>query len=202
MLANAMSSSEKRLRQTVSGVGAIPTQEQFGATSAYEPAREEWLIEGYLEALGRFRSATQLGADADAPRKTFIPLFDALACAASLIERVLEPKPKSKQTKPKPSPLQGARYVRNRVQHQWAVALRGRDVTQPRTMRAAGHSQVIEPAVVYDWFWKPLAELPEPPPEMGLDELGRDSYEKYLDGQPARLALDAIENTLKQRLGI
>jgi hypothetical protein len=70
------------------------------------------------------------------------------------------------------------RYVRNRVQHQWAVALRGDHVPQARILRAG--PQIFEPAVIYDWLWKPLAELPEPPPDIAQDELGSKSYAEYL----------------------
>jgi hypothetical protein len=196
-------SSEQPPSHTISGVGDIPTEEELGAPSAYEPAQEEGLAEGYLEQLANFRTATQLGDDQDGPRKTFIPLFAALAFAASLIERVLEPKDKGRAKKPIEerdlTPLQGVRYVRNRVQHQWAVALRGEHVPQARILQAG--PQIFEPAVMYDWFWKPLSELPEPPPDMPKDELGWRSYEKYLAEQPARLTLDAIETILSERRG-
>jgi hypothetical protein len=179
MLAVAVPPSEQPPSQTVSGVGAIPSAQEVGGAHVYEPAREEWLIDGYLQALADFRSATQLGDDPDARRKTFIPLFAALAFAVSLVELVLEPPPpRDKARKKKPveekdlTLLQGVRYVRNCVQHQWVVALRGRHVPQARIVQAG--PQIFGPAVIYDWFWKPLAELPEPPPDK-KDELGSRS---------------------------
>ena len=87
--------------------------------------------------------------------------------------------------------------MRNRVQHQWAVALRGVNVPEARILRPG--PQIFEPAVIYDWFWKPLAELPEPPPGIPQDELGARSYDKYLAEQPARVALDEIEGMLNER---
>lgn len=57
------------------------------------------------------------------------------------------------------------------------------------------------PPVVFDWFWKPLAELPRPDPSVSKDLLGRDSYVKYLDGESARLALDEIERMLTPSKG-
>jgi hypothetical protein len=104
----------------ISGVGGIESGEAFGTPAVYETAREEWVIEGYKRALVRFRSATQNREDPNLPRETFIPLFEALDLAASLIERI----PDSGL----PRTMRAVRYVRNRVHHQWALALRGRDV--------------------------------------------------------------------------
>jgi hypothetical protein len=186
--------------QVVSGVGGIESEEAFGTPDLYETAREEWLIEGYSRALTRFRTATQKRDDPEFRKETFIPLFEALDFAASLIERV-EPKSASegKPTEESLSVMQGVRYVRNRLQHQWAVALRGRDVPQPVMVRASGGSRITGPPVVFDWFWKPLGELPSP--DTGEDPLGRESYEKHLAEEPARLALDEIERALNERCG-
>jgi hypothetical protein len=122
----------------------------------------------------------------------------------SLIETVLDPPPpRDKTRKKKPveekdlTPLQGCPLRSEPCPASGAVALRGEHVPQARIVRAG--PQVFEPAVIYDWFWKPLAELPEPPSDMAKDELGWRSYEKYLDRQPARLALDAIETLLNER---
>src|SRR5947209_19585695 len=93
--------SEQPPSHSVGGVGGIPSGEAFGSPSTHEPAREEWLIEGYLQALADFRSATQLGDNPDAPRKTFIRLFAALAFAVSLIAIVLEPPPPRDKTRKK-----------------------------------------------------------------------------------------------------
>jgi hypothetical protein len=40
-----------------------------------------------------------------------------------------------------------------------------------------------------------------PLPDKGKDPVGRKSYEKHLDGQPARLALEEIERMLTARSG-
>jgi hypothetical protein len=88
-------SDEAPPAHVVSGVGGIESQEEFGTPDVYETAREEWLIEGYRRALTRFRTATHRRDDPEFRRETFIPLFEALDFAASLIERV-EPKSASK----------------------------------------------------------------------------------------------------------
>ena len=176
----------------ISGVGGIESVEEFGAPVVYEPAREEWLIEGYSRALGRFRTATQNRGDPNFPRETFIPLFEALDFAASLIERI----PDSELTRR----MRAVRYVRNRVHHQWALALRGRDVPQPGVLRAGGGSRLMPPTVVFDWFWKPLNELP-PPGKKWPDWKGRAAYVDLLEGEPARLALEEIERTFESGRG-
>lgn len=193
-------SEEQPPQQEISGAGGIEPGEAFGIPVMYEKAREEWLREGYLRALARSREASQHREDPDFRRETFIPLYEALAFAGSLIERVLEPRRKSDErpTEERKSMLQGVRYVRNAVLHQWSLALVGRDVPQtPPIVVRAGGSRRTGPTVVFDWFWRPLAEIPVPDTKkVGKDQLGRDSYEDYLAAEPARFALEEIERTL------
>jgi hypothetical protein len=186
--------------QRVSGVGGIESEEAFGEHRVHEDAPEEWLVDGYRRAVTRFRSVPQDPNNPELPRDTFIPLFEALAFAGSLIERVLEPKQKgdTRTTEEKLSTLQGVRYVRNRLIHQWALALVGRDVPQPRILTATGGSRLLGPTVVFDWFWRPLAELPLPDTP---DKLGRESYVKHLEEKPARQTLEEVERALQARGG-
>ena len=170
----------------ISGVGGIESGEAVGTPAVYETAREEWVIEGYKRALVRFRSATQNREDPNLPRETFIPLFEALDLAASLIERI----PDSGLTRT----MRAVRYARNRVHHQWALALRGRDVPQPGVLRAGSGSRLMPPTVVFDWFWKPFKELP-PPGKKWPDWKGRAAYVDLLEGEPVRVVLEEIEQT-------
>src|SRR5439155_14053225 len=61
--------------------------------------------------------------------------------------------------------------------------------------RAAGGSRIIAPPVVFDWFWRPLNELP-PPGRKWPDRRGRSAYLDLLEGHPARLALEEIAQRL------
>jgi hypothetical protein len=172
----------------VSGVGGAPSGEGVGTPTLVETAREEWLIEGYGRALRRFREAS----GARRPQDMFLALFEALNYATSLIEKMAD-----SDIAPV---MQGVRYVRNRVHHQWAAALVGRDVPAPRVIVAGGavRSRVIGPPVVFDWFWKPAAELPLPSLRRP-DRKGRAAYEDLLAGRPASAALSEIESALNAR---
>ena len=182
-------------------VSGIDSEEGHGTPAVYESANEEWLFDGYMQALERFQQAVQRGDVPEPAKKSFLSLFETLEWAASLIEKLLKPKSatKGKPLEEKVSVMQGVRYVRNRLHHQWAFALRGRDVPQPIVVRATGGSRVIGPVVVFDWFWKPLQELPPPDQGQPDDPLGQTSYERHLAEQPARCALEEIRRVIDHR---
>ena len=100
---------------------------------AFVTARPEWMIEGYLRALGRFRDAVGLRGE---PIETFLPLFEALNWAASVIE-YLRDADSARRTRE----MQGVRYVRNRVHHDWALALVARDFPGPPAVTVGGRGR-------------------------------------------------------------
>jgi hypothetical protein len=94
--------------------------------------------------------------------------------------------------------VQGLRYARNRVHHQWAEALDPRDVPFPRVAQAVGRgSRIITPPTVLAWFWKPIDRLP-PPPKERPDKRGQAAYKAHLAGKPARDALDHLDDLLRR----
>ncbi len=140
-----------------------------------------WLVAGYESAHDRFNSASQ---NPDSPDLLFIPLFEALSWAAVLEE---DARPHTDQL------LWAIRFVRNRVVHQWANAVEGRNIPNPasgvvRPLGAgAGRSGVIAPPVVWEWFWRDRASLPS-----GSNNRGGPAYDVLLDGRPVRDALNQL----------
>jgi hypothetical protein len=62
----------------------------------------------------------------------------------------------------------------------------------------------MPPTVVFDWFWKPFKELP-PPGKKWPDWKGRAAYVDLLEGEPVRVVLEEIEQTVLEvddRFGI
>lgn len=144
------------------------------------------MFEGYWHAAGRFHEA----AKTRDPTATFIPLFEALNWAVSLDERA------AKHWTPAGEPLgwawrekvhgaeilRGVRFVRNSVHHDWSDALELDDQngsTFPMTF----------PVVFFEWRWRAADELPE----RDRKDTGGDAiYRERLEGQPARLTLEAL----------
>lgn len=143
------------------------------------------MIEGYLRALGRFRDAVGLRGE---PIETFLPLFEALNWAASVIE-YLRDADSARRTRE----MKGVRYVRNRVHHDWALALVARDFPGPPTVTVGGRGR--EGGLIFDWFWKPLDNLPR---AERRDDEGKSAYVELLAAKQARAALEAIERAFNE----
>jgi hypothetical protein len=128
------------------------------------------LVAGFLAARERFETA-RLGRD---PVRPFHPLFEALAWAVTLDERLGYPDDPQ---------LRGLRYARNAVHHQWADALELDD--------SGAAFPITFPMVFFEWRW--TRELP--PPKQKRDE---PFYREHLAGHPARHALGAVAAHLAQ----
>lgn len=133
------------------------------------------LIDGYGAAVARYHAA-RLGQNADA---AFLPLFEALSWTASIDERL---------DLPDLPELRGMRYARHAVYHLWADAL----------VRTEGRSYPKQyPFVYFEWRWR--VDLPVP--RNRNDEAAyKAAYKEGLAGQPARLALAAVERFLKEQV--
>ncbi len=81
--------------------------------------------------------------------------------------------------------MQGLRYARNRVHHQWADALVTTDgLTFP----------IVFPATFRSWAWRCVEDLPTPRDEV-REASGREAYSKALAGRPAHATLVTIART-------
>lgn len=142
------------------------------------------LHSGYLAASERFAAASKK-RDAVA---SFHPLFEALNWAVALDDRVRahwapEGKPLNWSWRERVAGaeiVQGLRWARNGVHHQWSDALTPSEGFQfPMTFLPT----------FFEWVWHPAAELPA----LGFtDAKGQAAYEQYLQGRAARVALQDI----------
>lgn len=138
----------------------------------------EQLIEGYRRAFERFKLASE--RDDRSTDETFFPLFETLNWAASA-EDVLRRRGDDTND----SVLKALKYVRNRVHHQWADAIHVRQYE----IQARGPGPLMFAGRTFDWFWKPVDELP--PPDRG-HERGAEEYGDLLAGKPASDALFVV----------
>jgi hypothetical protein len=153
------------------------------------PVNASWFVTGYRRALARFHDTQEAR---EQPEERFIPLFEVLNWAAAIVD----PNSPLRGSLVADDAVQGLRYVRNRVQHQWAEALASRDVPFPQITQAVGQgSRIILPPTALAWFWKPLNQL-APPPASRPDKGGQVAYRDYLAGEPARAALDHLDGLL------
>jgi len=144
------------------------------------------MFEGYAHAVGRFHEA----AKTRDPTAAFIPLFEALDWAVSLDERAAKhwtPAGESlgwawRDKVRGAEVMRGVRFVRNSVHHDWTDALE-LDEEHGRTF------PMTFPVVFFEWRWRPASELPEADRK---DANGEEVYRESLEGQPARLTLEAI----------
>jgi hypothetical protein len=133
---------------------------------------------GFERAFNRLREAIDNEEPAD---ERFLPLFELLNWAASLDDKLNHP----------PVPVaKGLRWVRNRVQHQWAEALEpGKPVRiEPLPSKKNGQSR-MEPMFLTIWLWRPVEGLPNPEKGHEQPEL-RKAYETELAGEVAELPLE------------
>jgi hypothetical protein len=138
-----------------------------------ETVDQQWLVDGYLQSVGRFQGA----ATADSAEDAFHALFEALSWAASLDELLGFPDD---------SPvLRGLRFARNRVHHQWANALWLDPGGAEFPMRL--------PFAFFEWRWRGAEQLPP-----GRNVRGRPVYQQHLAGRPARRSLDAVADYFRE----
>jgi hypothetical protein len=153
----------------------------------------DWLVNGYRRALARF-TATAKERDA---QERFIPLFETLNRAVAIMDYSRD------QGRPllNDEIVRALRFARNRVHHQLADALEPRDVPFPQALtNRRGGSRIIAPPTVLKWFWKPLDELPDAPPQHD-DPQGEKAYTPNLQGQPVQHALDHLDSLLPRADG-
>ncbi len=152
---------------------------------------------GYVDAYERF----QIGESSGDQDVTFRALFEALNWAHAiddLIALTWSPRGEVQGYAWRGDPalaggprlegvMNGSRYVRNRVHHQWADALIATPGAQlPFTL----------PRALMTWTWRPLGELPLP--SGGREERrGRNAYERELAGHAAADALDTMAETFQ-----
>jgi hypothetical protein len=151
-----------------------------------------WFVIGYRRALARFHETVDAREE---PEERYIPLFETLNWAASLLDRN---SPLHAKLDPDAT-VQGLRYVRNQMHHQMVEALEPRDVLFPRPIMSSGSGRgggvFISGPIVLDWFWKPFDQLP--PPTRGHEHRqAQAAYKAHLANQPARLALDHLDGLL------
>jgi hypothetical protein len=152
-------------------------------------ADANWFVMGYRRALARFHDTQDAREE---PEERFIPLFEALNWAAAIVD----PNSSLRASLITDGTVQGLRFVRNRVHHQWADALEARDEPNPVGLVARAGvqgSRIVGPPTVLVWFWKPLNQLP--PPDRP-DPKGEAAYRAHLAGEPARHALDHLDGLL------
>jgi hypothetical protein len=151
------------------------------------------LLGGYAEAVERFRDAAA-GRD---PLAAFRPLFESLNWAVALDDYIGEIwRPDGKRLGLEwrerllgAESMSGLRYVRNRVHHQWADALRLDEEGRRYPRRY--------PIKYFEWVWRDLAELPPAPPERE-DRRGRERYVELLEGAPAEVTLHILGEVMDE----
>jgi hypothetical protein len=147
------------------------------------------LARGFARSHDRLKQAMD-EQDADA---TFFGLFETLNWLDSLLGRKDAHFPDGDDR------IDGLRFVRGRVHHQWLDAVEFRkDVVNSRRIRSRDRSgglvQYIDPAVIADWCWVPTSSLRG---TGGRDRERRDAYDRALAGQPARLALRTFRDSVE-----
>lgn len=154
----------------------------------------ELLVSGYRSAVDRYTEASR---DRDA-RRAFHALFEALNWAVAVDARIAahwvpEGTPLGRDWRQRVSGaelLDGLRWARNTVHHDWSDALRPEDGGLRFPMRF--------PLTFSQWAWRDLDDLPKPGRK---DPAGERAYSKHLAGHPAEVALltllDVFERILR-----
>lgn len=142
------------------------------------------LHSGYLGASRRFHDASKERDKVAA----FHPLFEALNWAVALDNRIgahwaPEGKPLGWEWRERVSNgdlVQGLRWARNSVHHQWSDALVATDGRRyPKTY----------PVVYFEWLWRPASDYPR---LKKIRPNGQAAYERRLQGTPARVTLSEL----------
>jgi hypothetical protein len=147
-----------------------------------------WLVAGFHQAHDRFNEACQ---DPNASQELFAALFEALGWAGVLEEEARKPQMHNIPE------LMALRFVRDRVVHDWALAVDGRNIPNPAAppLRAAGGSQIIAPQVIWEWFWKSSQDLPKmrnPFAKWPRKQAERVQYDTIFASSPVRDSLEAL----------
>lgn len=138
-------------------------------------------LAGYREAAARFHA----GMYSPERGAASIPLYEALAWVVGIDTRLQEAW---KETGNPPrtwwsdsvvggDTVRGLRFVRNRVQHQWALAMYvSRDVVQPEASRHG-----------FEWRWVPARYLPP-----GGNRSFQNEYDMHLAGRDVASTLGEV----------
>lgn len=150
-----------------------------------ESVSYETLLSGFSQAVDRFENA-RTGLEETA---TFFPLFESLNWAVALDDHVGEywqPEGermgldwRDKLDDEGSAVVQGVRFVRNRVHHQWAKAI--------RCDTGGAQFPLVFPLVFHEWCWLPAESLPTSNKRRGIDQYG-----VHLKGSPVRLTLTTL----------
>jgi hypothetical protein len=147
-------------------------------------------VRGFDEAHARLSDAIS-GAEMP-PDEAFLPLFEALNWSVALSRLAAD---QGVAIAAPEDDLQGLRFARNRVHHQWANALELVNITIPPPPirgggggRRGGRVVMVRPASVAAWIWLDEARLPTGRP----DPTGKAAYEGRLQGRPAHEVLDRL----------
>jgi hypothetical protein len=164
--------------------------------------RVRLLTDGYAQSYERF----EVAEGDDNPIAAFFALFEALNWAHAvddLIAKTWSPRGKVVGYDWRTDPairgagaelsniMQGLRYVRNRVHHQWADALVTDKATSGLTF------PMTFPATfgpVSSWAWRSADDLPTPSNE-AKEAPGREAYTTALAGRKPDDALEALRMT-------
>jgi hypothetical protein len=166
--------------QLLSPVG-IPSGGGVGVPHLSLSASREWLVEGYVRALARFRTASEQVDKST--RDTFLPLFETLNWAVAVQDYLRE----GGEPLDAHEIVRALRFARNRVHHAWAAAL------EPREHQVtAGAGPIAIVGTTFDWFWIAAARLP-----VGGNRNGEEEYNTLLADHLARSALDGLERLLR-----
>jgi hypothetical protein len=124
--------------------------------------------------------------------ETFVPVFEALNWMASIDLWFDEQgSPIGDDT------LRGIRFARNRVHHDWALAITRQDwpgVPMVSWGRYGGVTRLIGPPPGFYWTWKPLTDLPPP---QRPDPKGEAAYVSRLAGSHVEPTLDGLRPILE-----
>lgn len=139
------------------------------------------LLAGFENSYDRLRTSKS-------PEEAFAAIFEALNWVISLDFRFGEDTGKREKwlsdvsggsTSAAARVLQGVRYARNSVHHQWADALELTDGAEfPLNLRGRGQ-------IFGEWRWK--SGIPEP-----INKAGKSEYVDLLVARPSRLTLEHV----------
>lgn len=151
------------------------------------------LLRGYEQALARLMLAIE-GNNEVAARHA---LFETLHWAVTIddwLQKYWQPTGKKlgetwRAWWNEAASMQGVRAARNRVHHDWAIAVR---VDTPGRRYPRRY-----PTRYFELLWRDLGELP--PPDKPRPSQDR-AYRQHLEGQPVEVALNELANVFRRLL--
>lgn len=144
---------------------------------------------GLNRAIERFEQARF----SESHQPIFASLFEFLNWTASIDEWLGEHRTDWAAARSRSDTLLGVRYARNRVQHQWADAM--------KLDGSGGQFPLTFPITFYEWRWREESELP-PPPREHENPKGEAAYEATLAGEPIRLTIQPLIGLFAPYLGV